>query len=87
MVKVFDLSSIRFIKRVVVGSKDPSIPYDENEIEKAQEYVNRCLNETPKGRIVGIEKNFNTVNLGEHQVVMQWLVYHIGFEKKPFWIE
>lgn len=87
MAKVFNLSSIGFIKRVVVGHKDPDKLNDENEIVKAQEYVNRCLSEPPKGNIIGIEKNFNIINLGEHQVVMQWLVYHIGFEKKPFWMQ
>ena len=79
MAKVFNLSSIQFIKRVTVGHKDPDVNYDENEIIKAQEYINRCLSESPKGYII--------INLGEHQVVMQWLVYHIGFEKKPFWME
>ena len=87
MAKVFNLSSIQFIKRVTVGHKAPDTNYDENEIIKAQEYINRCLSESTKGYIIGIEKNFNIINLGEHQVVMQWLVYHIGFEKKPFWME
>ncbi len=87
MAKIFDLSSIQFVKRIVVGHLDPNTPYDEGKIEEAQEYLNRCLRESPKGHIIGMEKNFNIINLGEHQVVMQWLVYHIGFEKKPFWME
>ena len=50
-------------------------------------FLNRCLNEAPKGRIVGSEKNFTLLQLGEHQVVLQWTVYHVGFKRKPFWMD
>lgn len=33
------------------------------------------------------EKNFYILNIGEHQVVMQYIVYHIGFERKPYWLK
>jgi hypothetical protein len=33
-----------------------------------------------------MEKNFNLLNIGEHQVVLQSLVYHIGFSRKPIWL-
>ena len=57
------------------------------EIREAQALLNRCLSDSPKGTIIGVEKSFAMLNLGEHQVVLQWLCYHIGFARKPFWME
>lgn len=34
----------------------------------------------------GSKKNFFLLNIGEHQVVMQYIVYHVGFERKPYWM-
>lgn len=84
---LFDLSAVRFVKRVVIGNPTPSVPYSEEEAKQATALLNRCLSESPKGHIMGIEKNFILLNMGEHQVIQQWLVYHIGFERKPMWIE
>ena len=39
------------------------------------------------GRLVGQEKNFFILNIGEHQVVSQYIVYHVGFERKPYWFK
>ena len=36
---------------------------------------------------VGIEKSFKILNIGEHQAVLQWLVYHVGFTRKPLWLD
>ena len=52
--------------------------------QEAADLLNRCLSE--RGRIIGMEKNFNLLNIGEHQVVLQSLVYHIGFSRKPIWL-
>lgn len=27
------------------------------------------------------------LNIGEHQVVLQYTVYHVGFSRKPPWLE
>jgi len=40
-----------------------------------------------KGPICGQEKNFYLLNIGEHQVVMQYIVYHVGFARRPVWLE
>lgn len=84
--QIFDLTSVRFIKRIAIGNPNPSIPYSEEDSQQAIDVLNRCLSESPKGHIVGIEKNFVLLNMGEHQVIQQWLVYHIGFERKPLWL-
>ena len=83
---MFDLTDVRYVKRIVVGTDDPSHVKTPEEIREAQALLNRCLSEPPKGTIIGIEKGFVMLNIGEHQVVLQWLCYHIGFSRKPIWL-
>jgi hypothetical protein len=71
---------------VVVGSDDPNQMRTEAQLEEARALLNRCLSETPKGSIIGVEKGFTLLQLGEHQVVLQWLCYHVGFPRKPAWL-
>ena len=85
-VKPFDMSSVRFVKRLTIGNSNPNQPATEEEINQATALLNKCLSESPRGVIMGIEKNFALFNLGEHQVVLQWMVYHLGFIRKPIWI-
>lgn len=87
MTETFSLTDVGYIKRVVVGNDNPETAPDEKKYERQMELLNRCLKESPKGKIVGQEKNFYLFNLGEHQVVMQYIVYHIGFARKPHWID
>jgi hypothetical protein len=84
---VFDLSDVRFVKRILVGNDDPEKMRDNAEIEMAMALLNRCLSETPPGKIIGVEKNFQILHIGEHQVVLQSLCYHVGFQRKPYWLE
>ena len=84
---MFDLTDVGYVKRIVVGRDDPERVHSEEEVQQAADLLNRCLSETPKGKIIGLEKNFSILNIGEHQVVLQFMVYHIGFPRKPFWLE
>lgn len=84
---MFDLNAVRYVKRVVVGSSNPGQMASEQDITAAQALLNRCLNETPKGSIIGIERSFTLLQVGEHQVVLQWLSYHVGFARKPAWLQ
>jgi hypothetical protein len=83
----FQLSNVRYVKRIVVGNDDPKNIKTEAEVQAALDLVNRCLSELPYGVIIGIEKNFGLYNIGEHQVVLQYLVYNIGFERRPMWLD
>lgn len=83
----FDLTNVSFVKRVVVGANNPSDLQSDAKIEEALALLNRCLSETPRGRILGIEKSFSILAIGEHNVVLQWMTYHVGFERRPFWLE
>lgn len=83
---MFDMTDVTFVKRIVVGSNNPSQMSSEAQVEEARELLNRCLNESPKGKIIGQEKSFTILQIGEHQVVLQWICYHVGFTRKPLWL-
>jgi hypothetical protein len=83
----FQLANVRFIKRIVVGNDSPTNPRSEAETQEAMALVNRCLSESPRGFVIGMEKNFGIYSIGEHQVVLQYVVYNIGFERKPLWLQ
>ena len=82
-----DLSDIRFVKRISVGTNNPGHVLAEEEIQEAVNLLNRCLNGPPKGIIIGIEKSFRVLTMGEHQALLQWIVYHVGFSRKPSWLD
>lgn len=83
---MFDLTDVKYVKRIIVGSNDPGQMSSEAQVEQARALLNRCLTESPKGKIIGLEKSFTILQVGEHQVVLQWLSYHVGFPRKPGWI-
>ena len=84
---MFDLADVTYVKRITIGTSNSDNVLTEQEIQKATDLLNKCLTGPPKGRIIGIEKSFRILNIGEHQAVIQWLVYHVGFARKPFWME
>lgn len=84
---MIDLSDVAYVKRIVVGSNNPADLQADERIEQAMALLNRCLASHPKGKIVGIEKSFSLLQLGEHQVVLQWSTYHVGFQRKPAWAD
>ena len=84
---MIDISDVVHVKRIVVGSNNPTDLQADEKIAQAMALVNKCLTEPPKGRIVGIEKSFSILQVGEHNVVLQWLTYHVGFTRRPYWLE
>lgn len=87
MSEQFALTDIGFVKRIIIGNDNPEKPADEEHIARQTHLLNKCLREYPRGKIIGVEKNFYILNIGEHQVVMQYIVYHVGFKRKPDWIK
>ncbi|MCI7569238.1 MAG: hypothetical protein MSH25_07750 [Desulfovibrio sp.] len=81
--QTFHLASVRHVKRFIVGNTNPANPAGEEEIAASLERLNRALTGSPRGTLLGVEKNFGIFNLGEHQVVLQWMVYHVGFAREP----
>lgn len=84
---MIDLSDVGYVKRIIIGSNNPEHLQSEEQIKDAMSFLNRCLSEAPKGKIIGIEKSFNILQVGEHNVVLQWVTYHIGFTRIPYWLE
>lgn len=82
-----DLSNVRFVKRISVGTSNPGHVLAEEEIQQAVNLLNRCLSGPPRGTIIGIEKSFKVLTIGEHQALLQWIVYHVGFPRKPIWLD
>jgi hypothetical protein len=84
---VIDLSEVVFIKRIVVGSNNPTDIQSEERVAEQIGLLNRCLSDHPKGKLIGAEKSFAILQVGEHNVVLQWTTYHVGFTRKPHWLE
>ncbi len=83
----FALEDVRFIKKITVGSTNPNLQATDAERERQVSELNRCLNEVPRGRIIGRDVSFGVYSVGEHQVVMQATTYHVGFPRRPSWDE
>jgi hypothetical protein len=83
MSEAFDIADVSYVKRIVVGNTNPEKMLDDAAIQKQMDVLNKCLNESPKGKIIGQEKGFFILRIGEHQVVTQYVVYHVGFKRKP----
>ncbi|UZP68093.1 hypothetical protein N1030_03705 [Desulfovibrio mangrovi] len=75
----FALSDVRYVRKITVGSTNPNVQTSEQEKEQQLVVLNEFLNGYPKGRIIGKDVNFGVFAVGEHQVVMQSTMYHIGF--------
>ncbi|MCY0994913.1 hypothetical protein OV203_47740 [Nannocystis sp. ILAH1] len=84
---MIDLTDIVFIKRIVIGSSNPADLQSEERVAEAVRLLNQCLSGQPKGRIVGIEKSFSILQVGEHNVVLQWTTYQVGFTRRPQWLQ
>ncbi len=82
-----ELSEIRFVKLVTVGSVNPNNPLSEQSRAAQAELLNRCLSDYPKGKIIGKDITVGRYLLGEHELTMEKITYHVGFPRKPAWLE
>lgn len=86
-----DLGNIRYVKRVALGGKDLQVEITEADREQQMELLNKCLSGIPPGRIIALEISTRVFKLGdlagEHHVSLQMLTYHVGFERKPYWLD
>ena len=79
------LTDITYVKLVSVGSVNPNNPLSEQSIEQEGQVLNRCVNEYPKGIIVGKDVTIGRYMIGEHEVRMAKCTYNIGIKRKPAW--
>jgi hypothetical protein len=85
--KRLDISDIKFVKVVTVGSVNPNVVLSDDARQSQLDLVNRCLNDYPKGIIIGKDISIGRYSIGEHELVMQKTAYHIGFPRKPAWLD
>ncbi len=80
-----NLYDIGYVKLVTVGSINPNNPVSEESRAQQLELLNRCLNDFPKGKIIGIDRSIGRYQVGEHELTMEKMTYHIGFKRRPIW--
>ena len=68
-----------------IGSVNPNNPLSDQSKEAQAALLNRCLNDYPKGIIIGKDITIGRYMVGEHELTMEKITYHVGFERKPPW--
>ncbi len=81
------LEDIHFVKTVTIGSVNPNNPLSVQSKQAQEDLLNKCLNEPPKDIIIGKDITIGRYVIGEHELSMQQTTYHIGFQRKPVWLQ
>lgn len=81
------LTDIQYVKLVPIGSINPNNPLSQQSKEEQAALLNRCLNDHPKGIIIGKDITVGRYMVGEHELNMEKITYHVGFTRKPAWEE
>lgn len=81
------LADIHYVKLVPVGSVNPNNPLSDQSREAQAVLLNRCLNDYPKGILLAKDVTIGRYMVGEHELTMEKVTYHVGFERKPAWEE
>lgn len=81
------LADVKYVKLVTLGSVNPNNPLSEQSREEQAKLLNRCLNDYPKGVIIGKDTTVGRYLIGEHELTMEKVTYHVGFLRKPAWEE
>lgn len=79
------LQEIHYIKLVPVGSVNPNNPLSDQSREDQAALLNRCLHDYPKGIIIGKDITIGRYMIGDHELTMEKITYHVGFSRKPSW--
>ena len=79
------LTDIHYIKLIPVGSVNPNNPLSDQSRNDQAELLNRCLNDYPKGVILGKDITIGRYMIGEHELTIEKITYHVGFTRKPPW--
>lgn len=81
------MTDIHYVKLVSIGSVNPNNPLSDQVREEQAALLNRCLNDYPKGIIIGKDITIGRYLIGEHELTMEKITYHVGFVRKPAWEE
>lgn len=85
--KKLTLSDVGYVKLVSIGSVNPNQILSEDARMAQVAVLNRCLTDYPKGVIIGKDTAVGRYLLGEHELTMEKITYHVGFPRKPSWEE
>lgn len=83
--KKLDMQQIKYVKLIPIGSVNPNNPLSDKSKEAQMDLLNRCLNDYPKGIIIGKDITIGRYMIGEHELSMEKVTYHVGFPRKPAW--
>lgn len=80
----FDIPEVRYVERIVVGISHPQKDWTGVELESmAQSQINKLNRALRYGMIMGVERNFTEIQCEGKTVLTGYLVYHVGFKKRP----
>jgi hypothetical protein len=85
--KRLETTDVRFVKDVAVGSVNPNVVLSDAARQAQTSLLNRCLNDHPRGIVIGKDIAIGRYTMGEHELVMQKTIYHVGFPRKPAWLD
>lgn len=83
--KKAELSDFHYVKLVTIGSVNPNAPLSDKERESQMDLLNRCLSDHPRGTIIAKDISIGRYQIGEHELTMEKVSYHVGFTRKPAW--
>lgn len=81
------LADIGYVKLVPVGSVNPNNPLSDQSREEQVALLNKCLNDYPRGILIARDVTVGRYRIGDHELTMEKVTYHVGFERKPGWEE
>ncbi len=84
--KKLPIEDIRHVELISVGSVNPNNPLSEESARMQVEKLNRCLNDYPKGVIIGKDITVGRYMIGAHELTMEKTTYHVGFTRRPLWL-
>jgi len=82
-----DLIDVAYVKTISIGNIDGDNTNSDKENEEQVSLLNRMLTNMPKGKIIGKDVRLAVKQVGDEQVTLIKTTYHIGFNRKPVWID
>lgn len=81
--KKVTLSDVKHVRLVTIGGVNPNQPVTEAERNEQLALLNTYINENNQGIIIGKDITVGQYMIGGHQLTMEKVTYHIGFDNKP----
>lgn len=82
-----DLIDVAYVKTISIGNIDGDNTNSDKENEEQVALLNRMLTNMPKGKIIGKDVRLAVKQVGDEQVTLIKTTYHIGFNRKPVWLD